>query len=281
VSRPDGGPAGWRAIARKDVQDAGRSRTVWLVFALLVVSAVGFVVLDTRSGDPDYLAFVDGLAGIVGVGLPLLSILLGYRAIAHERIDGSIRLSLSFPHSRRELLVGKFLGRSVVLLVPTVVIVLLAGAVAVVRYEPAAAIRWYPWVLLLTAGYGLAFLAVAVGLSMSTTVDRRLTLGAFGVYLLAVSLWDTLVSATVLVLHRFRFEALAELPSWAYLAHLLQPSEAYYHLLRVGVDVDRANRYAEAGTPWFVEPPVAALVLLAWTATPLLVGFALFRRADL
>lgn len=270
----------WQAIAQKDVQDAGRSKTLWIIFMLFVLLSVGYVVLEAVLNDITFAETVDGLAGVIGTLLPVIALLLGYKSIAYERINGSIALLLSFPHSRRDLVIGKYVGRSLVLLVPIVIALLLAGIAAVLLIDTAGALR-YPWFLMMTALYGLAFLAVAIGISMSTTEDRRVTLGAFGAYLLFVTFWDNVVTTVLVVLYRFDFEILLALPEWVYLANLLKPSEAYYRLLHVAFDLDRATQYFDPGAPWYVGWWMALFVLFAWVVIPIVIGFHRFEKADL
>lgn len=270
----------WRAVARKDVRDAGRSRTVWLLFGLLSVLFVGFAVAHERFGEPEFTAFLSGLAGLLASTLPVLAILLGYRSISDDRADGQLQLTLSFPTSRRDLVVGTVVGRSVVLLVPTLVALVAAGATGVFLYGSDGALL-YPWFLLVTALYGVAFVGIAVGLSLSTTTDRRITYGALGAYLLLVQLWDNLLSLLVTFLHRFEGGVLANPPDWVLLARLAKPSEAYYRLVRVGFDVGRAELYVGGGTPVFVAWPVALLLLVGWLAVPLALGYRRFGAADL
>jgi ABC-type transport system involved in multi-copper enzyme maturation permease subunit len=270
----------WRAVARKDVRDAGRSRTVWLLFGLLSVLFVGFAVVHERFGEPEFAAFLSGLAGLLASTLPVLAILLGYRSISDDRADGQLQLTLSFPHSRRDLVVGTVVGRSVVLLAPTLVALLAAGATGAYLYGTDGALL-YPWFLFATALYGVAFVGLAVGLSLSTTTDRRITYGALGAYLLLVQLWDNLLSLLVVVLHRFEGGVLASPPDWVLLARLAKPSESYYRLVRAGFDVGLAEPYVGAGVPAVVAWPVALLLLVGWLAVPLALGYRRFGTADL
>jgi len=270
----------WRAVARKDVRDAGRSRTVWLLFALLSVLFVGFAVAHTRLGEPEFVAFLSGLTGLLASTLPVVAILLGYRSISDDRADGQLQLTLSFPTSRRDLVVGTVVGRSVVLLAPTLVALVAAGATGVSLYGTDGALL-YPWFLLATALYGVAFVGVGVGLSLSTTTDRRITYGALGAYLLLVQLWNNLLSLLVQLLHRFEGGVLADPPDWVLLARLAKPSESYYRLVRAGFDVGRAELYVGAGSPAFVAWPVAVLLLVGWLAAPLALGYRRFAAADL
>ena len=268
----------WRTIALADVRDAGRSRTVWLLSGLLSVLFVGYAVGHGWVGTGSFPAFVGGLAGIVGALLPVLALLLGYRSIHDARVDGSILLTLALPHSRRDLLVGTLVGRAVVLLVPTLVALALAGVVGAVQYGTESAV-WYLWVLAAAALYGLAFLGVALGLSVTATTDRRVTYGAVGGYLLLVVFWQNLTAFTVSVLHRF--DPSIATPDWSLFAQLLEPRESFRRLVAVGFDAGGAGKYLGSDAPLYVDWWAALLVLVVWFAVPVALGYHRFRDSDL
>jgi ABC-type transport system involved in multi-copper enzyme maturation permease subunit len=269
----------WQNVAQKDVRDAVRARTLWVVAGLLLVAFVGYSVAHEFVGLSSFSSFLEGLAVLVGVSLPLVAILLGYKSVVRERTSGSLFLTLSVPHSRRDVILGKFLGRSAVLVVPTLVALAVAGVVGAVRYG-SDGLLLYPWFLLVTALYGVAFVGIAMGLSMSTTVDRRITVGAVGVYILLVQFWDNLHSVTLLILHRFDFSVLQEMPDWALLFRLVKPTESYYRLLRAGFDIGQASRYV-GDAPLYVDWWAGAVLLLAWCVVPMALGFRRFATADL
>jgi len=267
----------WRAIARKDVRDAGRSRTGWLLFAALSLLFVGYAFAHGSTGETSFTGFLDGLASSVVTAVPIAAIFLGYRSVCDDRTSGSLFLTLSFPHSRRDLVVGTFVGRTVVLLVPTMTALSVAGVIGAARYGTDGAML-YPWFLLGTAVYGAAFVGFAVGLSVSTTRDRQITYGAVGGYLL-LAVWSELVSFWVAFLHRFDPEV--GTPDWALFLRLTEPGEAYSRLLRAGFDVGRADQYLGSDAPVYVEWWVALALLVCWTLVPLVLGFRRFQTADL
>ena len=270
----------WRDIARKDVRDASRSRWLWVLSGLLLVAFVGYGLVHRYIGANTFTAFLDGLTVLVASLLPVLGLGLGYKSIAHDRTSGSLFLTLSFPHSRRDVVFGTFVGRSVVLLAPTLCSLVLAGAVGAVLYGTDGAYM-LPWFLLVTVVYGVAFVSIAVALSMSTTTDRRITLGALGSYLLLVQFWEDLHSLTVLILHRFDFTVLGAMPDWTLLFRLLKPSEAYYRVVRAAFDVGLAGRYVGDGAPLYVDWWMAVVLLTAWVSVPLAIGYRRFGAADL
>lgn len=272
---------GWRAIARKDIQDASRSRSLWIVIVLFLVLTLAYMLGSAIVLENTLSETIDGLAGMLAILLPVIAILLGYKSVAHERINGSIVLLLSFPHSRRDLVIGKYIGRSVVLIVPAILALALAGVAGSVLFDSVRELVWYPWFVLVTALYGLSFLSIALAISMSSTTDRRITLGAFGAYLLLVSFWDNIVTAIVVVLFRFDFDVLFAMPDWSQLATLLKPSEAYYRLLHLGFELERGTGFLASDAPWYVDWWVALLILGCWIGVPLVLGYRRFTKVDL
>jgi ABC-2 type transport system permease protein len=270
----------WRTVARKDVRDASRSRWLWVLSGLLVLAFVGYALVHRYVGTTTFTSFLDGLTVLAASLLPVLAIALGYKSIIHERTSGSLFLTLSFPHSRSDVALGTFVGRSAVLLAPTLVALALAGVVGAALYGTDGALP-FPVFLLVTALYGVAFVGITVALSMSTTADRRITLGALGAYLVLVQFWDDLHSLTVLALHRFDFTVLESMPDWTLLFRLLKPSESYYRVVRAAFDVGVGGRYVGPDAPLYVGWWMALLLLAAWAAVPLAVGYRRFARADL
>jgi ABC-2 type transport system permease protein len=268
----------WHDVAHKNVHDASRSRTVWLVSGVLALLFVGYALAHGFLGETTFGGFVDGLMGIVATFLPALGILLGYRSISDDREDGSLLLALAFPHSRRDLVVGTALGRAAVLVVPTLVTLTLAAVVGAIQYGTDGVLR-YPWFVFATCLYGTAFVGVGVGLSMATTSDRRITFGAVGGYLLLSTLWSGLVSFAIGVLHRF--DPSIGMPDWGLLLQLAGPREAFVRLVRAGFEVDGATRYVGEGVPAYVDWWAAALLLVAWVAVPIALGFRTFSTSDL
>jgi ABC-type transport system involved in multi-copper enzyme maturation permease subunit len=270
----------WRDVAYKNVNDASRSRTVWILTGLLSVLFVGYAIGHGYLGEESFVAFLDGLVGIIGTFIPALGVLLGYRSISDNRQDGSLLLELSFPHSRKDLIVGTVVGRTIVLAVPTLVALVIAGAVGMFQYGTDGAL-WYPWFLFVTVLYGAAFVGVSTGLSMATTSDRRITFGAVGGYLLLASLWSGLVSFGFTVIHRFGVPGNVTTPDWGLLLGLAGPTESFARLVRAGFDLNRASQYVGDGTPIYVDWWGALLLLALWIVVPLVLGFRRFRSADL
>ncbi|QGN07316.1 ABC transporter [Halorhabdus sp. CBA1104] len=105
------------AVAKKDFRDALRSRALWGLSALFVLLSVliayAFGEFTTEMGVEEQTAegLAYFLASQIGLFVSVTAIVIAYKAIAGERESGSIKILLSLPHTRRDVLAGKVLGR--------------------------------------------------------------------------------------------------------------------------------------------------------------------------
>jgi len=170
------------AVARKDFADAIQSWLLLGVSAVFVVFAAGaayvYLALDAVGGNAtSSLSVVAFLSGVSSFFVPVLGLIVGYGAIARECESGSIALLLSLPHTRRDVVFGKVLGRTGVVSVAAVcgfalaagVILTLSGSLSFVAYVLFAAA---------TVGLALAFVSLAVGFSAAARSSNLALAGA-------------------------------------------------------------------------------------------------------
>lgn len=270
----------WQAVARKDVRDSARAKSVWLLAGLFLLLFLGLTYLVPRLAGDEFADFLTVSGGVVVMVLPLVAIVLGYKSVITERESGTIALLLSLPHSRRDVVIGKFVGRSVVLAVPTAIGLVVAAPLVATRYSSFDPLHYLGFALA-TIVYGLAFLALAIALSLSTTASRRVTTAAFGAYVALVMFWGSVIDFLVLLLFRFQSDPLSNPPSWATFAKLLDPGTAYSYVLSDVIGTGVVTPVAALGSQWYTEPPMAVVVLLAWLVVPLSIGYWQFDRTDL
>lgn len=270
----------WQAVARKDVRDAGTAKTLWILGGLFPLLFVALAVGISAFLDGEFDTFLRTGGATVSIAFPLLAIVLGYKSVIAERDSGSIALLLSLPHSRRDVAIGKFVGRSIVLSAPALVGFAVAAPVVATRYTGVSALQYVGFVAV-SLVYGMAFLGIAIGLSMATTASRRVAAGAFGSYVVMVMFWTVLVDLVFFTLFRFRPSGTSDPPGWVPFAKLLNPSTAYSYLLGDGLGSGLGSPLSSLGDAWYTTPPVALLVLLAWVVVPVLVGYRRFDATDL
>ena len=268
-------------VARKDFEDAVRSRWLLGLSALFaLVLSLGVYVLPDGASTSRLFSSLLVRDLFVTLLIPLIGVVIAYNSVVGERTTGSLKLLLSLPHSRPDVVLGKTVGRVGALAVPIVVAFLVPAVVALVTALSIAPGVYVGYVLF-TVLLGAAFVAVAVGFSASVTSGWLAILGAIVVYLLSGPVW----TAVQLPL---RFYLLSrQFPSWVpldtagafLLLRLLNPIEAFKLLTSEFVG---GTLFAGAAGNYAVTTEAGALVMLfAWIVIPPLAGLWLFESADL
>lgn len=263
------------AVARKDFEDAIRSR--WLVgLTLLFVLLFAGTAYLFRPAEGETLEanVILSLFGqlFVGTLIPLIGLVVGYNAISGERESGSLKLLLSLPHSRIDVVFGKVLGRAAALgaailvgfVLPAVVL-----AIGPLELDPLA----YVGYTLLVVAFAAVFVSIGVGFSAAATTQRRALAGAIGLYFLFVPLWNAATGGFMLMFAQF--------PGWFPLgraqraAELANPSTAF-QLVTDGF----LSESLFAGEMASLQVSAAAM-LVVWLLAPPLLGSLKFQREDL
>ena len=281
----------WNVVARKEFEDTIRSR--WLIalsvlFALLIGAAVYVTSLifggsDATLSSTRVLRAFPIKDGIVTTLLPLVALVVSYNAVVGERETGSLKLLLSLPHARSDVVVGKVAGRGAALAVALLAgftipafVFLFSGTFTL---EAVAYVQYVFFVVLLA----VAFVSVGVGVSAAVDSDRLAIAAAVAVYLVFVALLGAVQGSLGL------FSTFVGWPEWIPLTvqqttrvlQLLNPAGAFKFVtngtLGTGLFLER-NSGSGVGPRLQIS---GLLMLLAWIAIPPLLGLLRFEEADL
>lgn len=279
-------------VARKDFRDAIQSRALWSLVAMFVVlsslTTYGYTeapeVFGTETA-PSFGGLVFFLLNFTGLFVPIAAIVVGYKSIAGERELGSIKLLLSLPTTRREVFLGKVLGRVAVLsvgLASGLLVGLLVGALLLGGIDAWALVAFLGLTVLFVAAYGV----IMVSVSATTGSTTRATTLAVGFFVLFELVWDVVPLGIVYVVEGFSLPS--ELPSWVYIVSHVSPSTAYasglFALLPDVADaLDSTPEDANAGAadPFYQTPELGLIMLVLWLVVPLAIGYTRFASADL
>lgn len=268
-------------IAGREVREGLRNR--WVAAATLILAALALAL--ALVGSAPFGAVDSGRLTVTIVSLsslsiyllPLIALLLGFDAIVGEKERGTLLLMLSYPVSRWQVVLGKFLGHAAILAFATT-IGFGSAAVAIgltAETAPAAAEWWnFGGLILASIGLGLAF--VAVGYVISVAVAERTTAAgvAVVVWLFLVVLYDMgLLGALVATGGQ---GVLGDtLTIWL----LANPADAYRLVTLTGFEGAGAIAGLDAVVA-DMSPLWPALALAAWIAAPLAVAWTIFARKE-
>lgn len=274
------------AVAKKELRDSIRSYSLVALVALFTVFAGGLALIQhvppthlTGSFDTSTLALLNSMRQPTVFFVPMLGLALGYGTVANERESGSLRLLLSLPNSRADVVCGKLLGRTVSLVVAILVGYTVAGAIALVTYR-SFAVGVFARFTVLTALYGVVYLAFAVGVSALLASREQALVAASGAYVLFLVGWDLLLVFLQLVIYGPEVPA-GGLPDWFKFIGLANPSTAFMYAVRTLIPAYRELTFYPDSTAAFLQEWVGFPLLLLWGLVPLGVGYYRFRTAHL
>ena len=280
-------------IAALTLREIVRRRVIWVLLILVVVSValVGWgverLVTLAREGDVDELEIRIGVSQVLiliafmfSFVLAMSAAFLGAPAIASDVETATVHAMLARPMRRSDLLIGRWLGLSIV--VGGYAILASLFAMAVVNLVSGH----MPPEPLVAVGF-LAFQAIAV-LTLALALGTRLpaiAAGAVTVVLFGLG-WFVGVLGSIAVL----FEA-APLARAADVMRVLMPTDGLWRGVVYGLEPPLVllvaagrNPQGMAANPFFASaPPPAAFVAwsVIWVVLVLLGGIALFRRREL
>ena len=273
----------WTAVARKDFQDAVRVRWFWALAALFVIFAGGAAYLyagtDLLSGGGETtgIGFIALLSGAAGTLVPIIGLMLGYKAIAGERESGSLKLLLSLPHTRREVVAGKLVGRSLVVTIAILVGYVVAIAVGLYLFAEFAVLDFLVFTGL-SILLAFAYIGISLGLSTATSSTSRAAALAFGFWLVVEFLWGLVVLLLVWIANGFSLSGIADFPGWATFLSVITPTAAFSNANGI---IAESLGTAGQETQWFTEPWFGLVVLVVWVVVPVSLGYLRFRNSDL
>jgi Cu-processing system permease protein len=219
------------------------------------------------------------IASLASLGIfliPLIALLLAYDAIVGEEEGGTLLLLLTYPLSRSQLLLGKFLGHGLTLALATVIGFGVAGVAIAVLVEDvaiaslaAAMLRFIGSTVLL--GWGFIALAYVISVRVS---EKPIAAGlALAIWFFFVLIFDLMLLGT-LVASEGQFSA--ELLPWLL---MLNPTDIY-RLLNIVAFGDSAQLSGVLSLG--ADLPIGAaglwIGLVLWFAIPLAGALLLFRN---
>ncbi|WP_435102258.1 ABC transporter permease subunit [Halarchaeum sp. P4] len=261
----------WRVVAERDVRDPFRSLSALVLFGLfgLLFAAAGYLGSSGGGGVAPLLA------SVASAIVPLAGYGICYGVVAGKRQDGSLRVFLSLPHSRRDVVLGSAIGRAVVLALAVTVGFLLALLVFVAAggsgFDPSAFLGTWALACL----FAVTVVGVGVGISAAARTTGRAVAGVAFAYVLFVAAWNWIPSLVRYVAAGFRFPT-GPTPTWATAFTYCNPERAYSVLTTAVVGGPSPPTTAAYTTPGF-----ALAVLVAWAVAPLALGYLAFERGDL
>lgn len=271
-------------IANKEFKDGLRNRwvisaTVLLAIFALTLAFLGSAPTGTVKTSPLSVTVVS-LSSLTIFLIPLIALLLSYDSIVGEVDRGTMALLLSYPLSRHQVILGKYLGHLGILTVATTVGYGVAGIITqFTELGNMDLYDWLPFIVLIASSVLLGACFLAIGYLISTFVRERATAAgiAIGVWLFFVLIYD-MAMLGALVADQGRYISSQHVAA----ALMFNPTDIY-RLINLTGFADTASFSGMAGITDNISANLEILVfvLFLWVLIPFGIAMALFQRKQI
>ncbi|NUB90350.1 ABC transporter permease [Haloterrigena sp. SYSU A121-1] len=284
-------------VARKEFEDAGRSKLLWSLIGLLVgLVTVGYVAIWYTADDVTAAEVLSFVGTPLQVILPIAALIAGYMAVVGERRSGSIKLLLGLPPNRTDVVFGKLLGRTAVVTAAVALACLVSLVLGAVLFGSVPFGDWLGFAAV-SALFGAAFAGLAVGTSAAVSTRGKSMAIVVGIYMILIALWELITAGPYYLIYGEGPPVEAE--TWYLVVEQFNPIFAYTNLISQIVEgsvfpfqfqyglqsveaygMTPAERYP-GDAPFYLQDEFGVVVLLYWLVVPVAIGYYRFNRTDL
>lgn len=258
-------------------------RNRWVITAISILTIFA-VVLALAGSAPTGSTAIDPLT-VLTVSLislsvyvvPLLALLLAFDAFAGERERGTLSLLLTYPIGRHAIVLGKFVGHSVIL--GCAIVIGFGVAAGLVLLDSDAGLAGFAALARLAASallLGMTFLAIGYVLSAVARQTATAAALAIGLWLGMVVLFDLALLSALVADDGGVFTQ--QVFPWLLIGN---PADGFrlFNMASLPNDeyaIGHAFTRSDAGT----TPAIALVILVAWAGAALLLAVNRIRRIE-
>jgi len=269
-------------LALKELRDGLRNRWIAAAIILLGVLALALSFLGAAPTGSVKVSAIDitviNLASLSVYLIPLIALMLSYDALVGEFERGTMLLLLTYPVTRWQVILGKFLGHVLILFIA--IFVGYGGALLIMSLIAGAGTEgWLAYLMMMMSSLVLGAVFVALGYLVSVLVKERATAAgtAIGLWLIFVVLYDLILFGALLlddsqVIGQQLFSTLM----------LISPTDSYRIFnLSMFEGISQAAGIAGIASEAGMSSSLLLGVMLLWVSLPLVATLMLFQRREL
>lgn len=269
-------------LALKELRDGLRNRWVAAAIILLGALALALSLLGSAPTGSVRVSALDitviNLASLSVYLIPLIALMLSFDALVGEFERGTMLLLLTYPVTRWQVIMGKFLGHVLILFVA--ILSGYGGALLIMSMMAGGSTEgWQAYGVMMLSSLILGAVFIALGYLVSVLVKERATAAgtAIGLWLVFVVLYDLLLFGALLLdenqlIGQQLFSMLM----------LISPTDSYRILnLSMFEGVSQAAGMAGLASEAGMSGVLLLSVMLLWVFVPLTITLLMFRRREL
>jgi len=269
-------------LAQKEIRDGLRNR--WIAAAIILLGTLAFALSilgsaptgSVRASDLDIT--VISLSSLSVYLIPLIALMLSFDALVGEFERGTMMLLLTYPVTRGQVIMGKFIGHVLILFMA--IFAGYGGAIIIMTLLTGGSTEgWQAYAIMMMSSLLLGAVFIALGYLMSILVRERATAvgAAIGLWLVFVVLYDLLLFSVLLIddgqlMSQQLFSLLM----------LISPTDSYRILnLSLFEGVSEAAGIAGIASEAGMSSALLIGVMVSWVIVPLTATLLMFQRREL
>lgn len=269
-------------LALKELRDGLRNRWVAAAIILLATLAIVLSLMGSAPTGSVKVSALDitviNLASLSVYLIPLIALMLSFDALVGEFERGTMLLLLTYPVTRWQVIMGKFVGHFLILF-----IAIFAGYGSafffMVVMGDGSIDGWQAYLMMMTSSLLLGSVFIALGYFVSVLVKERATAigSAIGLWLIFVVLYDLILFGALLldkqqVIGQKLFSTLM----------LISPTDSYRILnLSMFDGVSQSAGIAGLASNAGMSSGLLLSVILMWIIIPLVTTLYIFQQREL
>jgi Cu-processing system permease protein len=269
-------------LTMKELRDGFRNR--WIAAAIIVLGILALVLSVLGSAPTGSVSVseldvsVISLASLSVYLIPLIALMLSFDAMVGELERGTMMLLLTYPVTRWQVIMGKFLGHVLILFIA--ILGGYGGAVIVMTLVSGGGTEgWQAYVVMMASSMLLGAIFIALGYLVSVLVKERATAvgAAIGLWLVFVVLYDLLLFGALTM----DKDQLIGQQLFSMLM-LVSPTDSYRVLnLSSFEGVSEAAGMAGVASEAGLSGTLLVSAMLLWVIAPLMATLLVFQRREL
>ena len=266
-------------VANKEFHDGLRNRwlvSITLIFALLSIGLTYFGAAASGAvGVTSLSTTVASLASLAVFLIPLIALLLSYDSFVGEQESGTLLLLLTYPLSKSQLLLGKFIGQGSIIALATT---LGFGASAVLLYvqlDDMNIFNAFGLFIISAILLGLSFTAISYLISLSVSEKSKAAGFALITWFLFALAFDlALLALLVGVEEGVTQQGLTQLM-------MLNPTDIFRLVNLAGLESSDVNGALAVAINASLSQTQLFSALVAWVVLPLTLAIFIFKKKKL
>lgn len=266
-------------VANKEFYDGLRNRwllSITLIFAVLSVGLTYFGSAASGTvGLTSLSTTIASLASLAVFLIPLIALLLSYDSFVGEQEGGTLLLLLTYPLSKNQLLLGKFVGQGGIIALATTLGFGSSALLLFIKHSDFTIVETFGYFILSATLLGLSFTAIAYLISLLSSEKSK----AAGIALITWFFFALVFDLGLLALLVGTQSGLNQ--SMLTFLMTLNPADVFRLVNLAGLDSSDVNGALAVAINANLSQWQLFSILVGWIVLPLSVTSIIFKRKKL